>query len=106
MVLKDIFGFDGFKKGQEAATQAIMSGNDALVILATGGGKSLCYQLAPFTYRQLGTRASVVVVSPLISLMSDQWVFPLYFCCFCARKIAPRPDETELTPPPPQGSPP
>lgn len=66
-ILKDTFGHDGFRAFQEEIIDAILSGNDILSILPTGGGKSLCYQLPA-----LLKSGVVVVVSPLIALMQDQ----------------------------------
>ncbi|HTZ86178.1 MAG TPA: ATP-dependent DNA helicase RecQ [Solirubrobacteraceae bacterium] len=62
------FGLDAFRPGQREAVQAALDGRDSLVVMPTGGGKSLCYQLPALTGQGL-----VVVVSPLIALMSDQW---------------------------------
>jgi ATP-dependent DNA helicase RecQ len=62
------FGLAGFRPGQREAVQAALSGRDSLVVMPTGGGKSLCYQLPA-----LADRGLVVVVSPLIALMADQW---------------------------------
>lgn len=65
--LHDYFGFDALRPGQDAVVEAIMAGRDALAIMPTGGGKSLCYQLPALC------RAGVtIVVSPLIALMKDQ----------------------------------
>ena len=66
-VLKERFGFDGFRPGQEELIGGVLSGRDALGVLPTGGGKTLCYQLPAFLLRGL-----VVVASPLLSLMQDQ----------------------------------
>ncbi len=66
-VLTRIFGFDALRPGQDAVVSAIMERRDALAIMPTGGGKSLCYQL-PALCREGVT----VVVSPLIALMKDQ----------------------------------
>jgi ATP-dependent DNA helicase RecQ len=60
-------GFGAFRAGQEALVAAAVSGRDALGILPTGGGKSVCFQLPAFLLGGL-----VLVVSPLISLMEDQ----------------------------------
>jgi ATP-dependent DNA helicase RecQ len=65
--LRRVWGYDGFRPLQEAAVQAVLADRDSLVVLPTGGGKSLCYQ-APAIHR--GRLA--VVVSPLIALMKDQ----------------------------------
>jgi len=66
-VLQARFGFGEFRPGQERAIVSVLSGRDTLVVLPTGGGKSLCYQVPA-----LVTRGLTVVVSPLISLMKDQ----------------------------------
>ena len=65
--LRRVWGFDGFRPLQHEAVRAVLDGRDSLVVLPTGGGKSLCYQ-APAIH--LGRLA--VVVSPLIALMKDQ----------------------------------
>jgi ATP-dependent DNA helicase RecQ len=61
------FGLESFRQGQRSVVQAALAGRDTLVVMPTGGGKSLCYQLPA-----LADRGMVVVVSPLIALMSDQ----------------------------------
>jgi len=65
--LKDIFGYDAFRPGQEEVIQAVFSGRDALAVMPTGSGKSLLYQLPAHL---LG--GTTLVVSPLISLQKDQ----------------------------------
>ena len=65
--LSDNFGFSDFKGTQEAAIMSLMSGRDTFVIMPTGGGKSLCYQLPA-----LVLPGCAIVVSPLIALMKNQ----------------------------------
>ncbi len=66
-VLRARFGFDDFRPGQERAVTSVLAGRDTLVVLPTGGGKSICYQVPAMVLPGL-----TVVVSPLISLMKDQ----------------------------------
>ncbi|MGO9490117.1 MAG: RecQ family ATP-dependent DNA helicase [Solirubrobacteraceae bacterium] len=66
------FGLESFRPGQREAVQAALDGRDSLVVMPTGGGKSLCYQLPALAGDRLTGRPLVVVVSPLIALMSDQ----------------------------------
>jgi ATP-dependent DNA helicase RecQ len=65
--LQTHFGFADFRPGQEAAVQAAVGGQDVLVVMPTGAGKSLCYQLPALVREDL-----TIVVSPLVSLMQDQ----------------------------------
>ena len=66
-LLHDVFGFESFKGQQQAIIDHVLAGGDGLVLMPTGGGKSLCYQIPAMLRRGTG-----IVVSPLIALMQDQ----------------------------------
>ena len=70
-MLREVFGFDQFRGHQQAVIEHVVGGGDALVLMPTGGGKSLCYQV-PAIVRQRAGHGLTVVVSPLIALMHDQ----------------------------------
>jgi ATP-dependent DNA helicase RecQ len=65
--LREVFGFDGFRPGQEAVIRQLVAGKSALAVFPTGSGKSLCYQLSALLFEGV-----TLVVSPLIALMKDQ----------------------------------
>jgi ATP-dependent DNA helicase RecQ len=65
--LKEFFGFDGFKGNQEAVINSVLKGEDCFVIMPTGAGKSLCYQLPA-----LMMEGTAIIISPLIALMKNQ----------------------------------
>ena len=66
-LLKSAFGHDAFHPGQEELIDALQGGRDLLGVMATGSGKSLCYQ-----FPAVASKQNCLVVSPLISLMNDQ----------------------------------
>jgi ATP-dependent DNA helicase RecQ len=70
-ILEEVFGYAQFRGPQQAIVEHVANGGDALVLMPTGGGKSLCYQI-PAIARQRAGQGVSVVVSPLIALMHDQ----------------------------------
>ena len=66
-LLRSVFGFAGFRAGQEAVCRAAIDGRDLLLVMPTGAGKSLCYQLPA-----IARGGTALVISPLIALMEDQ----------------------------------
>lgn len=66
-VLQTVFGFSEFRHNQQTIVDQVIAGGDALVLMPTGGGKSLCYQIPALIRPGTG-----IVVSPLIALMQDQ----------------------------------
>ncbi|MFE1571419.1 RecQ family ATP-dependent DNA helicase [Comamonas odontotermitis] len=70
-VLQDAFGYEHFRGSQQAIVEHVIGGGDALVLMPTGGGKSLCYQI-PAIVRQQKDQGTTIVISPLIALMQDQ----------------------------------
>ena len=70
-ILSDVFGYSSFRGPQEDIVNHVVQGGDALVLMPTGGGKSLCYQI-PAIARQQAGHGVTIVISPLIALMHDQ----------------------------------
>ncbi|MCB2000412.1 MAG: DEAD/DEAH box helicase, partial [Rhodoferax sp.] len=69
--MHEVFGYEQFRGPQQAVVEQVCAGGDALVLMPTGGGKSLCYQI-PAIVRQRAGHGTTIVVSPLIALMHDQ----------------------------------
>ena len=70
-ILHQVFGYSAFRGHQQAIVEHVIGGGDALVLMPTGGGKSLCYQVPAIAQHRAGLGVTVVV-SPLIALMHDQ----------------------------------
>ncbi len=70
-ILSEVFGFSEFRPGQAEAIEAVLIGRDAVVLLPTGSGKSICYQIPALVAARRGA-GTTIVVSPLIALMQDQ----------------------------------
>jgi len=70
-ILREVFGYESFRGPQAGIVNHVVNGGDALVLMPTGGGKSLCYQI-PAIARQQAGHGVAIVVSPLIALMHDQ----------------------------------
>ena len=68
-LLKKIFGFETFKGNQEVIIKNVLAGKDTFVIMPTGGGKSMCYQLPA-----LISKGTAIIISPLISLMKKSFL--------------------------------
>ena len=66
-VLKDVFGYDDFRPGQQPVIDALLAGRNVLAVMPTGSGKSLCFQVPALVQGGL-----TIVVSPLVALMQDQ----------------------------------
>ena len=71
LILQEVFGYGAFRGPQQAIIEHVVGGGDALVLMPTGGGKSLCYQIPAIAREQAG-QGITVVISPLIALMHDQ----------------------------------
>ncbi len=71
LILQEVFGYGAFRGPQQAIIEHVVMGGDALVLMPTGGGKSLCYQIPAIAREQAG-QGITIVISPLIALMHDQ----------------------------------
>ncbi|KAF6018871.1 RECQL4 [Bugula neritina] len=76
--LQEVFGFEAFRPGQLETVCRILQGKSTLVMLSTGAGKSLCYQLPAYLHAQR-SGSIAVIISPLVSLMEDQKVVPSFY---------------------------
>ena len=70
-----LFGYEKFRPGQKEAVMRVLRGESTLLMLSTGSGKSLCYQLPAYMYSKKYPGTLTVCVSPLVSLMEDQVCF-------------------------------
>jgi len=71
--LKRYWGYSSFMPHQEEVVMSLVHGRrDCVVIMATGSGKSLCFQLPALVFAELNQRATSIIISPLVSLMEDQ----------------------------------
>ena len=75
-VLHSVFGYQSFRKGQQEVIQAALSGQDSLVVMATGNGKSLCYQIPALCFDGLTLVISPHIVPPLLILWAEIFNWP------------------------------
>lgn len=80
--LRKYWGYSNFRNQQRELCCAILDGKDVFTSMATGSGKSLIYQLPAVACRDIGILATIIVVSPLISLMNDQVQSLVYLCLY------------------------